>query len=86
MKNIKLIIIISAFLFISIILFSFVILKPKISAFLTLSPEKCVDADDDCWHALAHQTLNRTYCLKIIDDEPKEHCLEHIPEINKENK
>ncbi len=45
-----------------------------------VSLEKCSSLDnDDCWHSLAHQTLNNTYCNKIKDDETKEHCFEHIP-------
>jgi len=51
-----------------------------------VSEEKCAVQGDDCWHSLAHETLNRSYCNRIIDNETREHCLEHIPEVNKENK
>ena len=45
-----------------------------------VSEEKCSSLDtDDCWHSLAHQTLNSTYCNKIKNNEIKEHCFEHIP-------
>ena len=59
-------------------LFSY--LKPKIYSYSTLTMEKCENLQsDDCWHELAHQTLNSTYCNKIKDKETKEHCFEHIP-------
>ena len=46
----------------------------------SLSYEKCQETNNnDCWHSLAHQTLNSTYCNKIKDNETREHCLEHIP-------
>ncbi len=48
--------------------------------FNSVSAEKCTEINtDDCWHSLAHQTLNNTYCNKIQDNETKEHCFEHIP-------
>lgn len=36
-------------------------------------------ARDDCYHALAHETLNRSICSRISDSEEKEHCFGHIP-------
>ena len=72
-------------IFLVIIMLSFVLYK-TISGY-SISVEKCNSMNtDDCWHSLAHQTFNREYCLKIADNETREHCLEHIPEINKENK
>lgn len=38
------------------------------------------DKRDDCWHALAHQTLDRKICENITNNETKEHCFEHIPQ------
>ena len=37
-------------------------------------------ARDDCHHALAHETFNRSGCSKIYDNETKEHCFGHVPE------
>ena len=34
---------------------------------------------DDCYHALAHETNNKTICNKVSDSEKKEHCFGHIP-------
>lgn len=58
---------------------TYFILNPKLTAFSSLSEEECINLGDDCWHTIAHQTFNREYCLRIIDNETKEHCLEHIP-------
>ena len=58
----------------------------SITANSILSEEKCRQGGDDCWHSLAHQTLNKTYCYNINNNETKEHCLENLPEINKDNK
>ena len=86
MKKITLIILISVFLVFAILFFG---LYKTISGY-SVSVEKCSSLSessaDDCWHSLAHPTFNRTYCLKILDNETKEHCLEHIPEVNKDNK
>ncbi len=79
MKNTTLIILISVFLVFVVLFFG---LYKTLSGY-SVSVEKCNSINtDDCWHSLAHQTLNRIYCLKIADNETKEHCLEHIPEIN----
>ena len=76
MKNTTLIILIFAFLVPVLLFFG---LYKTISGY-SVSFEKCSSLDsDDCWHALAHQTLNNTYCNKIKDNETKEHCFEHIP-------
>ena len=86
MKKITLIILISVFLVFAILFFG---LYKTISGY-SVSVEKCSalseSSADDCWHSLAHQTLNRTYCYNINDNITKEHCLEHIPEVNKDNK
>ena len=83
MKNRTLIISIFVFLIVALLFFA---LYKTISRY-SVSVEKCSSLDsDDCWHSLAHQTLNKTYCNEIKDNETKEHCLEHLPEINKENK
>jgi len=75
-KNTVLIILISAFIVLVPLFFG---LYKTISGY-SVSSEKCSSLDsDDCWHALAHQTLNNTYCNKIKDNETKEHCFEHIP-------
>ena len=56
----------------------YIVIRPDISD-LGISIQKCSAINtDDCWHSLAHQTLNATYCYKINDSELKEHCLEHI--------
>ena len=77
MKNIKLLFIM-ILVFVILVSSSYFILKPKISAYSALSEEKCNQLGDDCWHSLAHQTLNKSFCYKIIDNETKEHCLENI--------
>jgi len=77
---IKKLIVVVFFVFVGLMFFSYLVIKPEISAFSVLSLEKCGNLQtDDCWHALAHQTLNSTYCNKIQDNETKEHCLEHLP-------
>lgn len=80
-KKLLLIIFLVFLIFMSL---SYVISKPTLTAFTSLSGEKCNSLNegsaDDCWHSLAHQTFKKEYCLKIIDNEKKEHCLEHIPE------
>ena len=64
------------FLIIPIISFGYI----KLSGYSILSIEKCETSNtDDCWHALAHQTLNSNFCNNIINNETKEHCFEHIP-------
>jgi len=83
MKNIKLLI--AMFLIFIIISLGYILLKPDIFGH-SVSEEECEHGGDDCWHSLAHQTFNKTYCLKIVDNETREHCLEYIPEVNKENK
>ena len=76
MKKINLIILISVFLVLAMLFFG---LYKTISGY-SVSFEKCSSLDnDDCWHSLAHRTLNKTYCNKIKDNETKEHCFEHIP-------
>lgn len=69
---------------VAVVLIAIVILffiAPKISAYANLSEEKCnALGTDDCWHSLAHQTLNATFCNNIKDAEAKEHCLEHAGE------
>ena len=76
MKKTTLIILIFTFLVLSLLFFS---LYKTISGY-SVSIEKCSSLDsDDCWHSLAHQTLNNTYCNKIKDNDTKEHCFEHIP-------
>jgi len=83
MKNMNLIILIFSFLALSMLFFG---LYKTISGH-SVSLETCSSlGNDDCWHSLAHQTFNNTYCNKIKDNETKEHCFEHIPESNKENK
>ena len=80
MRNITLIILIFAFLVIALLFFA---LYKTMSGY-SLSIEKCSSLDnDDCWHSLAHQTLNKSFCYNITDNETMEHCLEHTPEINK---
>ncbi len=37
------------------------------------------NAKYDCYHALAHQTNNKSLCYMILDSEKREHCLGHIP-------
>lgn len=75
MKNTTLIILIFIFLVLGMLFFG---LYKTIG--YSVSLEKCSSLDnDDCWHSLAHQTLNNTYCNKIKDNETKEHCFEHIP-------
>ena len=83
MKDRILIILIFAFLILVLLFFT---LYKTISRY-SVSVEKCSSLDnDDCWHSLAHQTFNKEYCLKIVDNETREHCFEHIPEVNKEDK
>ncbi len=78
MKNkLKIVVVLSVLLV--FILLGYTILKPSISAYSSLSEEKCEPLDDKCWHSLAHKTLNNTYCNKIKDNETKGHCFEHIP-------
>lgn len=63
-------------------LLSYLMFKPNIIANTTLSEEKCNTQGnnaDNCWHALAHQTMNKEFCNKIKDNERKEHCIGHIP-------
>jgi len=87
MKSLKLYTFLIFFVVLVGIVALFAYLKPKISLYSTLTIQKCDNLrTDDCWHALAHQTLNSTYCLKITDNETREHCFEHVPEIDKENK
>ena len=74
-KNTTLIISIFVFLTLAVLFFALY----KIISGYSVSVEKCNSLDnDDCWHSLAHQTLNNTYCNKIKDNETKEHCLEHF--------
>jgi len=80
MKNINLLIIMFI-IFIITISFSYILIKSNILDY-SVSEEKCSVEGDDCWHSLAHQTMNREFCFKIIDNETEEHCLEHIPETN----
>lgn len=80
----KIIVVLSALLI--FIILGYIILKPSISVYSNLSEEKCDSLGDDCWHSLAHQTFNKTYCFNIRDNETKEHCLEHMPDVNKNNK
>ena len=62
-----------------LILFSYLYIKPLMVAYSSLSEEKCNSTQgDDCWHELAHKTFNRDFCNNIIDNETREHCLEHI--------
>ncbi len=76
MKNTTLIILIFIFLVLTMLFFA---LYKTISGY-SVSFEKCSSLDnDDCWHSLAHQTLNNTYCNKIKDNETKEHCFGNIP-------
>ena len=84
MKKTNLIILIFIFLVLAVLFF---VLYKTISGGYSVSLEKCSSLNnDDCWHSLAHQTLNKSFCYRIIDNETKEHCLEHMPEINKEEK
>lgn len=82
--------IISFAVIILIFLIAFMFVKTLIIQGFSVSEQKCSSLSgsnaDDCWHSLAHQTFNRTYCLKIVDNETEEHCLKHTPEINKQNK
>ena len=71
-------------IFVLVIIFSLVAIisfgYAKLSSYVVLSIEKCEASDtDDCWHALAHQTSNGSFCNKINDSGTKEHCFEHIP-------
>lgn len=58
-------------------------IKPVVLAHASISEEKCSSfqgvQSDDCWHSLAHQTLNSKFCDNINDNETREHCFEHIP-------
>ena len=71
------------FVFLIVAVLSLIYLKPLIAASASLSEEKCSSFQgiqgDDCWHALAHQTLNGKFCKNINDNETREHCFEHIP-------
>lgn len=76
--------IISFVVIIFIFLIAFILVKTLTMQGFSVSEQKCNsftgnDADD-CWHSLAHQTLNNTYCNKIKNNETKEHCFEHTPE------
>ena len=88
MEKSKLIILLAVIVLIFLI--AFMSIKTLTIQGFSVSEEKCSSlADnnaDDCWHSLAHQTLNNTYCNKIKDNETKEHCFTHIPDINKEDK
>ena len=76
MRKIKIIL----FIGIVIVTFIFIISINKISTYTTLSIDKCNSMNnDDCWHALAHQEINNNFCDKIINNETREHCLEHTP-------
>ena len=76
MRRVTLIAIILVLMVFAMLFFS---LYKTISGY-SVSVEKCRSLDnDDCWHSLAHQTLNYTYCNKIKDNETKKHCFEHIP-------
>lgn len=33
---------------------------------------------NDCYHALAHETFNVSFCSYISDNETMEHCLSHV--------
>ncbi len=74
MKNTTLIILIFAFLIIALLFFA---LYKTMSGY-SVSEEKCKNEGDDCWHSLAHQTFNKSFCYKIKDNEVKEHCLKHF--------
>ena len=88
MNKSKLIIILASTILITLL--AVMVIKTLMINEFSVSEEKCVSMNgsyaDDCWHSLAHQTFNNTYCNKIKDNETKEHCFEHIPESNKENK
>lgn len=57
---------------------SYIVIRPNIFD-LEISMQKCNDINiDDCWHSLAHNTLNAAYCYNINDSELEEHCIEHI--------
>ena len=83
MSNKKYKILAMLFAFMAVAILSLIYLKPLIVARASLSEEKCSSFQsaqgDDCWHALAHQTLNSKFCDNINDNETREHCLEHIP-------
>lgn len=58
---------------------SYIMIIPNIFD-LGISIKKCnAIKTDDCWHSLAHQTLNVAYCYNITSQETREHCIEHIP-------
>ena len=44
----------------------------------SVSTEQCSPGDDNCWHDLAHQTLNGEYCDMIKDNEIKGYCVEYF--------
>ena len=75
LKKINLIILIFVFLILAV-LFSALY---KIISGYSVSEEKCAEINtDDCWHSLAHQTFNKSFCYKIKDNELIEHCLKHF--------
>jgi len=75
--------IIGASIILVILIAAFILIKPSVSAYSSISIEKCESSSsDDCWHALAHKALNTSFCYEIEDGETRSHCLEHIPEVN----
>ena len=79
MDKSKLIIILVATIL--IILLAVMVIKTLMIPGFSISEENCVSMNgsyaDDCWHSLAHQTFTKEFCNKIIDNEKREHCLEH---------
>jgi len=73
--------IIGASIILFILIAAFIFIKPSVSAYSSLTVKKCkADNTDDCWHSLAHKTLNAAFCSNIQDNETKEHCLKHVQE------
>lgn len=70
---------------ISIIIMIFILVIALLVGFIlinktgySISYEKCQETnDDDCWHSLAHQTFNQSFCYKIKSNEIMEDCLKH---------
>jgi len=82
MNNSKLIIILAITTL--IILLMVMVIKTLTIQGFSISEQKCSSLAgnnaDNCWHSLGHQTFNGEFCNKIIDNETREHCFEHIGE------
>ena len=70
-----------------LLFFAIIVIVAIASFFVVMSSNQNKNCDavndqnmkNDCYHAFAHETNNKTICNKIADTEKKEHCFGHIP-------